>query len=137
MSMYINGLSTRQIANKVGISKSYVYKICRSISRTKSEAAILRHPPTSKHWRATRAAARKLWLRKVGPIPLGHHIHHKDNDHTNNTIENLECLSIAKHMKIHHAGPEYHIPRHFRPARKAYMKKYLKKYWKTYATKTS
>jgi hypothetical protein len=126
--LYKDGLSTRQIAAKVGISRSYAHKICRDITRTKSEAAILRQPALSKHWRSTRRQARVIWQRVNGQIPKGFHIHHIDGDHTNNAIENLQCISAVEHMKYHHAGPEYHIPRHLRPARKAYMKEYLKTY---------
>jgi hypothetical protein len=126
--LYLDGLSTRQVAKETGYSKSYIYKLCKDITRDQSKAAILRQPATSKHWRSTRQQARKIWTRFIGNIPKGHHIHHKDGDHTNNSLENLQCISPADHMKYHHAGPEYNIPRHLRPARKAYMKKYLKEY---------
>lgn len=137
IKLYESGLSTRQIANKLGISKSYVHKICKNVSRSRSAAAVLRQPAFSKHWRSSRAQARKIWSRANGFIPNGFHIHHKDGDHTNNDLANLVCISAAEHMKHHHAGPEYDIPRYLRPVRKAYMKKYLKEYWKTYATKAS
>lgn len=132
IELFQSGLSTRQIAVKIGLSKSYTFKLLTQLglTRSRSEAAILRQPPTSKHWRSSRQQARKVWERNVGPIPEGYHIHHKDNDFTNNALENLECLSAAEHMHITHAGPEFHIPRHLRSKRKEYMKAYLKEYSK-------
>lgn len=35
---------------------------------------------------------RKIWEDNFGPIPKGASIHHKDEDRTNNDIDNLECL---------------------------------------------
>lgn len=39
-----------------------------------------------------------------GPIPKGFIIHHKDGDKTNNSIDNLELMSRARHASIHHKG---------------------------------
>lgn len=46
--------------------------------------------------------------------PKTHHIHHIDGNHSNNIIENLQCLTRAEHLKVHgnynHFGygkPEY------------------------------
>lgn len=33
--------------------------------------------------------------------PSVYHIHHKDGDHHNNSISNLECLTVAEHLKVH------------------------------------
>lgn len=44
---------------------------------------------------------RELWEEHHGPIPPGHNIHHIDGNKSNNTIENLECLSVAEHMRMH------------------------------------
>lgn len=128
--LFDSGLSTRQIAEQLNVSKSRIHKMLHDIAlgRDQSSAAIIRQPAKSNHWRSSRQAARQIWKRLNGPIPKGHHIHHIDKDFTNNEISNLECLSSAEHMKLHHAGPEYAIPRHLRPARRAYMKKYLKEY---------
>ena len=128
--LFGSGLSTRQIGIIVGLSGSRVHKMLHAIGigRPQSEAAIIRQPAKSKHWRSSRIAARKLWERTYGLIPKGFHIHHIDGDHTNNNVDNLDCISSADHMRLHHTGPEYHIPRHLRPARKAYMKEYLKNY---------
>lgn len=124
IKLFNSGLSTRQIAKCVNLSYGYVHKLLRNLgySRDRTEAVILACPPKSKHWRSSRAAARKIWVRINGPIPKGYHIHHKDGDFTNNSIENLECISASDHAKLHH--PKNPVPRHLRPERKEYMRKY-------------
>lgn len=46
---------------------------------------------------------RVMWIEANGPIPKGHHIHHKDGNHLNNTLENLECITAAEHLSNHYA----------------------------------
>ena len=45
---------------------------------------------------------RRLW-EKINnkTIPEGYHIHHLDNDKTNNDIRNLLCVSPEEHFEIH------------------------------------
>lgn len=42
---------------------------------------------------------RRIWADANGPIPAGHHIHHRDHDWEHNSLDNLECV----HGKKHHA----------------------------------
>lgn len=52
--------------------------------------------------RDTYVGLHRLMFEKYGgDIPRGYQIHHKDGDKTNNSIENLECLSRDKHMLLH------------------------------------
>ena len=45
---------------------------------------------------------RALWEKINGKkIPKGYHIHHLDNDKTNNDIKNLLCLSPLTHFELH------------------------------------
>ena len=44
---------------------------------------------------------RYVWEFYNGKIPNGCEIHHIDGDHSNNTIENLQCLTKPEHEKIH------------------------------------
>mgnify|MGYP001582106505 CR=1 FL=1 len=44
---------------------------------------------------------RAVWVKEKGKIPKGHHIHHKDGDRLNNSIENLECVSASVHGRNH------------------------------------
>ena len=52
------------------------------------------------------ALHRQVYEDANGPIPKGYQIHHKDEDFTNNSIENLECLTIAEHRKLHPMSKE-------------------------------
>jgi hypothetical protein len=36
-----------------------------------------------------------------GPIPIGHEIHHKDSNHSNNHIDNLQCVTVEEHFNLH------------------------------------
>lgn len=42
-----------------------------------------------------------VWTCVHGVIPKGYHIHHKDHDKSNNTIENLELLIAHDHLSMH------------------------------------
>ena len=44
---------------------------------------------------------RKIYEQHYGKIPKGFHIHHKDFNHSNNSIDNLEALSPDDHAKKH------------------------------------
>jgi hypothetical protein len=49
----------------------------------------------------TNRGYRKIYESVYGPIPKGCDIHHKDKDHTNNNIENLQCVTLQEHFDIH------------------------------------
>lgn len=132
IALYKEGLSTREVADLTGIGKTAVAKLIKEagVSRSKRVAAkpTVPHKPESTHWRTMRNRSRKLWIETYGEIQAGYHVHHIDEDPTNNALSNLELVEARKHVSKHSRGPEYHIPRHKRTARKAYMKKYLKEY---------
>lgn len=49
---------------------------------------------------------RKIWESHYGPIPKDeqgrpYEIHHIDGNRKNNSVENLKCVSIEEHLKIH------------------------------------
>lgn len=49
---------------------------------------------------------RKLWESINGPIPkdakgFSYEIHHKDGNHKNNALENLQLVTINEHLEIH------------------------------------
>jgi hypothetical protein len=52
-----------------------------------------------------RLRAQVVWEEHHGPIPTGMGVHHKDRDKLNDTINNLELLSKAEHLREHY--PEY------------------------------
>ena len=47
------------------------------------------------------------WRFFRGDIPDGHHIHHKDGNHDNHALSNLECLPRKKHRAIHTKQPAF------------------------------
>ena len=46
-------------------------------------------------------AHRWVWINIHGDIPKGYHIHHKDEDKSNNAITNLELIEASRHCRIH------------------------------------
>jgi len=60
----------------------------------------------------TRQKYRKVWEDHHGPIPkdsngVSYEIHHIDGDPSNNSIENLACVSIEEHYNIHYEQKDY------------------------------
>src|SRR5262245_24389412 len=51
-----------------------------------------------------------LWKSVYGDVPEGCHIHHKDNNPLNNSIDNLECLAPEDHVDAHRGNPERRTP---------------------------
>lgn len=55
---------------------------------------------------------RKVWEDAYGEIPLdengvSYHIHHIDGNPHNNKLENLQCVSVEEHYKIHLEQGDY------------------------------
>lgn len=55
---------------------------------------------------------RKIWKEYYGEIPKDsdgrpYEIHHKDGNRSNNSVENLICLSIKEHYNTHHNQGDY------------------------------
>jgi len=50
----------------------------------------------TKNW----AVHRLVWETFKGSIPKGHHVDHKDNDPSNNKLDNLQCLSPPDHKRV-------------------------------------
>jgi len=44
---------------------------------------------------------RRLFKKIYGQIPSGFHIHHKDGDHTNNSLDNLILMRGSDHLSWH------------------------------------
>ena len=44
---------------------------------------------------------RYVWEKERGQIPDDWDIHHKDEVKSNNTIDNLECLSKSEHTRLY------------------------------------
>ena len=56
------------------------------------------HPYKDK---TTESLHRAVYTNEVGDIPEGYHIHHKDGNQLNNSVENLVCIERSKHMSKH------------------------------------
>ena len=50
---------------------------------------------------------RKIYEQHYGKIPDGYHIHHKDGNHANNVVHNLQCVTAQEHYDIHKAQGDY------------------------------
>ncbi len=64
---------------------------------------------------------RDVWEKANGPIPIDHHIHHKNRIRTDNRLENLECLSRTVHMRLHGLTPE--MVKHINSVRRTKLKR--------------
>ena len=125
IELYRSGLTTRKVAEMVGLSPSYVAKLCRiaGIARTTSEVTRNRPRKATTHWRSLRNRARKLVATHLGrKLESTEHVHHKDGNYLNNSLDNLEILDPRTHAHRHQ--PPNPVPRHLRPARRAYMAQY-------------
>lgn len=54
------------------------------------------------NWENAESLHRAIWAHHNGPIPEGHHVHHRDHDPSNNDIDNLELMTEFDHLS-HHA----------------------------------
>ena len=50
---------------------------------------------------------RKIYEQHYGKIPDGYHIHHKDGNHANNDVHNLQCVTAQEHYDIHKAQGDH------------------------------
>jgi HNH endonuclease len=51
-------------------------------------------------------AHRWVWLKFHSLIPPGYHIHHVNEDKSDNRIENLELIKAGRHLSLHSSKPE-------------------------------
>lgn len=73
---------------------------------------------------------RRVWQHHHGEIPEGFHVHHRDEDTSNNEISNLELLAHGDHIRHHQAGrcsqnKREHLDR-VRPLAAAWMREWAK-----------
>jgi len=51
--------------------------------------------------RGVGALHQEVWKHHFGPIPKGYHVHHRNEDLTDNRPENLELVSAERHLRDH------------------------------------
>lgn len=59
------------------------------------------HKKGSGYYMRTVRLHQAIWERANGSVPAGFHLHHKNEDKTDNRLENLELLSHADHNRMH------------------------------------
>ncbi len=69
------------------------------------------HDRRSGYWISTTTNPRLrahqwVWFNFHGEQPKGYHVHHKNEDKSDNSIENLELISAAQHSSLHMQCPE-------------------------------
>lgn len=69
-----------------------------------------------------------VWTKANGPVPKGFVVHHKDENHRNNSLDNLDCISRQHHLRIH-AGWELRDGEWFKPCSKCKVKKPLSEFY--------
>ena len=66
------------------------------------------HTDRSGHYvTASTGIHRFVWQYYHGEIPDGYHIHHVDENKTNNAVENLQCMTKQDHQSLHNKQPFY------------------------------
>lgn len=50
---------------------------------------------------------RHVWEDAHGQIPEGYHIHHRDQNKSNNALDNLELLEGRRHLSLHKKGQKH------------------------------
>jgi hypothetical protein len=123
--LYSQGKTIYEIAEIIGISPTGVWK------RLKKQGVEMRGGTRKgDHWSVDKRGVEYLgadgryWVRGTGenghkckrrevivmeqvlghPIPEGYIVHHKDEDPTNDSPDNLELMTRSQHNKYHHFG---------------------------------
>lgn len=118
-NLYKQGYSLEQVGKAYGVTRQSVYGLFKKRGyelRGKKPLPFvmfngLKYTP-AKDGYYRRTDGDRTWLHQDvwrfyrGEIPSGHHIHHKDKNKQNNSIENLECLLPEDHARIHHFPSE-------------------------------
>ena len=113
-SLYLSGLSLEQVAIEIGVTRQCVYKAFKKRGvplRGKNfrpyqiydgKKFTLRN---SGYYSLTTddryLMHRYVWEKENGAIPDGFDIHHIDEQRSNNSIDNLECLSKSEHTRLY------------------------------------
>lgn len=111
---YLDGASLSQVGDKFGITRQSVFNLFKyhglpTRAKVRLEAVEFNghtySPNTQGYWRRTDGDRtllhRDVWQICYGEIPDGFEVHHKDENKSNNCIDNLECLPGDEHTRLH------------------------------------
>lgn len=93
-----NSFQTMQLGFRTGSQKA-VYFNGEKFTRDDRTGYFRAHDGNER----TKLLHRVIYETYVGPIPKGCHVHHKDHDRSNNTVENLVVMTCHEHRMIHSA----------------------------------
>jgi len=79
-------------------------KIPRALNAARGERRTLNHRATPAAPRGTVWQNRFVWEQAKGPIPSGFHVHHRNEDPTDDRLSNLELREGSDHIQEHTAG---------------------------------
>jgi hypothetical protein len=103
LRLYLDGLSTRQIAAVLHISHSSAARFTRGL-RSRSDAVYLRYDREGRgtHWRSLRATARRLTEKELGRKldPL-EYVHHVNGDPADQRPVNRVVMLASEHGRLH------------------------------------
>ena len=116
-SLYLKGLSLEQVGKKINTSRQCVFEafvnrgfVLRSPNLQPSQMydgkkfTLRNHGYLALTTEDRCLMHRYVWMKEKGEIPIGWDIHHKDRVRTNNTIENLDCISKSEHARLYSTG---------------------------------
>jgi len=99
--LYQRGLSTRQVAKLLDVSPSTVSGWVADILRTKEQAWEVSVNRSNSPRKCRERARNKMQRHLKRTLKRTEHVHHKDNDYTNNDLSNLVVLHEKEHAKLH------------------------------------
>lgn len=79
-------------------------KIGRAINKNRSQRRQLHHRPTADVPNSTVWMNRFMWEQVNGKIPDGYHVHHKNDDPTDDRLSNFELVERIEHITEHSAA---------------------------------
>jgi hypothetical protein len=96
-------LSVRDIARMTGYGKSFVARLCKDIVRNREDVIELsfENKPLPKSDRALRHRARNSILKQGIELNSNQIVHHKNEDLTDYSPENLQIMTRAEHNRHH------------------------------------